>query len=108
MAIILVKCTNPLCLFRFPVNLKKHLNRRERFCPRCHTKTNVRPKLWFSPNPKWSQQREEAEANRQLMRAKKGKGERGGPPIVPQELPRGLLALSLLLKKQAEEEKKQQ
>lgn len=46
----LVRCPNG---HRFPVNLKKHLNRREKYCPRCKAPVNVRPKFWFLPSPDW-------------------------------------------------------
>jgi len=39
---------------RFPVNLKKHLNRRTRFCPRCKTEVTVRSRFKFLPNPDWA------------------------------------------------------
>jgi hypothetical protein len=52
---VLVTCPNG---HRFPVNLKKHLNRRERYCPRCKAPFNLRPKFWFSPNPDWIAQKE--------------------------------------------------
>lgn len=104
---LLVTCPNLLCRFRFPVNLKKHLYRRERFCPRCHTKVNVRPSRWsFLPNPNWFHQKAEAEYNRQRIKEMKTPSGQRGPAIALQGLPEGLLALSLLLKKQAEEEKK--
>jgi len=48
---LIVTCPNG---HRFPVNLKKHLNRRERYCPKCKAAVNVRPKFWFSPNPDWA------------------------------------------------------
>lgn len=68
MPTILVKCPNAECRHRFPVNLDKHLNRRERYCPRCKTPINVRPKFWFSPNPDWSEQKQREAGNRRFMK----------------------------------------
>ena len=51
----LVRCVNG---HRFPINLKKHLNRRERYCPRCHQPIQVRSKLSFTPSLDWVARKE--------------------------------------------------
>jgi len=51
----IVTCPNG---HRFPVNLKKHLDRTERFCPRCKQPVQVRSKVSFTPNPDWIAKRE--------------------------------------------------
>jgi len=97
----LVKCPNPLCGFRFPVNLKKHLHRRTRFCPRCHTEIPVRRRFKFLPNPKWNQQKEEAQAFRERIKAMRGKIEPTPMPIAMAS--KELLALSLAILKREKE-----
>jgi len=112
MATVLMTCTNPLCRFRFPVNLKKHLYRRERFCPRCHTEITVRQRFSFRPNPKWTQQKLKQQADRAW--AEEIRKRKGGEPAIalpayhPARIPDGLLALSMLLKRQAESEKEKE
>jgi len=57
---------------RFPVNLKKHTNRRERICPQCRAEVIVRKRFFFTPNPKWQKQKEEqSEATRQKREQKR-------------------------------------
>ena len=101
MATILVKCPNG---HRFPVNPKKHLNRREKYCPRCKAPVNVRPKFWFLPNPSWLEQREIQASERQHIR-RMARAPTKQPTIVMPSAA-DLLMLSLALKTQIEEEKK--
>jgi len=57
----LLKCSNPECRKRFPVNLEKHTNRKERTCPFCRTTIQIRRSLRnWKPNPQWSEQKEDA------------------------------------------------
>lgn len=43
---------------RFPVNPKKHLNRRERYCPKCRTEVVIRKRFSLLPNPDWTAMKE--------------------------------------------------
>jgi len=52
---VLVTCPNG---HRFPVNLGKHLNRAERYCPRCKQPVRVRSRFWFTPNEDWLAKKE--------------------------------------------------
>jgi len=54
---MVVRC--PSCGFRFPVNPQKHVDRKEKYCPRCHTPVQVRSRLSFKPNQSWTEMRNE-------------------------------------------------
>jgi len=109
----IIKCPNPLCGFHFPVNLKKHLYRRERFCPRCHTEITVRPRFKFLPNPNWFHQKAEQAYQRtriKEMRRQEPKQEPKQPFAIPTRIPESLLALSILFRQremELEEEQRQ-
>jgi hypothetical protein len=102
---VLVKCPNPNCRFRFPVNPEKHQNRRERFCPHCKTPIKVKGRLGkFLPNPNWQKQKEEQADTRRMMKEMRiREGER--PPAIPISS-LDILRASILLKQQIEEEAK--
>ena len=74
MSTILVKCPNG---HRFPINPKKHLDRRERFCPRCKAEVKVRGRLGdFMPNPDWLAKKEGSRNAQDKKRAQAEAAER--------------------------------
>jgi len=96
----LVTCPNG---HRFPVNLKKHTNRRERYCPRCHAEVIVRKRFRFLPNPNWQREKEERASTRMMM-MEKARGSRGETPIIkPLPFMNAFLA-SLIAKRKMEQE----
>lgn len=99
----LLKC--PTCHYHFPVNLKKHINRRERYCPQCRTPITVRSKISFGTNPKWLEQKQREAEIRERMKEKKRPS--GTSHRISMQMPFVNIFLeSLRMKKQLEKEAK--
>ena len=104
---VVVSCSNG---HRFPVNLEKHRNRADVFCPRCREKVVVRKKFFFSPNPDWEKEKERREWDRFEMkeraRTPPSKAPIVHPHIIRARAMAGLLAFSRLIKRREEEKKR--
>lgn len=98
---LIVKCVNG---HRFPVNLKKHRNRRERFCPRCHVVVQVRKRLGWLPNLDWRKKKMEAEYDRRLRREMQ-KSKKRGYLVLP-SIPTGMFQANPTFSKRVEAQKK--
>jgi len=105
----LIKCPNPECGHRFPINLKRHTNRRERFCPRCRTQIIIRRRFSFKPNPKWLEEKQEqAETRARIKEMAKPPSQRSQMPKIDiSQIPFiNMLLESLRMKKALEEKQK--
>jgi len=72
----LLKCSNPQCRKRFPVNLEKHQYRKERTCPFCRTTVQIRKSLRnWNPNPNWAKEKQQRQAQRKQQKLLKKKPE---------------------------------
>jgi len=99
----------PNCGFRFPVNPKKHLYRRERYCPRCKTPTNIRPSRWsFLPSPNWFHQRAEQTYQRTMIKEMRRREPKQPSIVIPAQIPETLLGLSMLIRKREMELKEKE